>query len=134
MTDLIIPGRGSFRSYIPEALRRAFAHFTPKDPQTIREEFELDVLERLIAMRANAFGVPVVGVAATSDGAVKAMLEGFDLEGRWRKLSLRMTFTLLHQRKWIGDPMAVSEAIYQLLCSHDCASKMPKSSLVGGAT
>ena len=108
--------RGTFASATAAlASARGAVIVTETAPRTIHHDFEEDVLERLQKLGASACGVPVVGVHAALDGSVKVMCEGVDQVGRPRKFALRFNLPLLAQRKYLGDPIAVSEVACQLL-------------------
>lgn len=84
-----------------------------RTPATIHQDFEQDVLERLIKLGGNAFGAPVVGVKCNPfNASVKVMCMGFDSKLRWRKYS--MNFSIVELDKWhiLGDAQAVADVAY----------------------
>ena len=90
-----------------------------KDPATIHQDFEQDVLERLVALSRGHKGTPIVGVKANPmTGDISVMCQGWDhtmTVPHWRKFTLRFTFPMLSQRKFLGDPNAVAQAAYFIL-------------------
>lgn len=85
------------------------------DPATIHQDFEQDVLERLVGMGGNAFGAPIVGVKCSLDGQVKIMIMGLDSNQNWRKYSMRFSCIELPKQRYMCDPSVVADLAYQIL-------------------
>ena len=87
---------------------------SPLAPGGVFRDFESDVLDRLKAHAARMHGCPVEAVECASDGGVRIWFSGIRDGLRWRG-ALRFNFPFLRDRKWLGDPVAVSETALKLL-------------------
>lgn len=109
-------GSDAVRRAAAGVLGRSSLLVDPRDPNTIQQDFEQDVLERLVKMDARAMGVPIVGVRAAMDGSCSGRFEGADHSGMHRKFGIRFSLPYLEQAKYLADPEAVAACIYQIAC------------------
>lgn len=117
MTGLSSRAGGTF---IKEALQQVKVSTAAllSSAMSLHNEFEHDVLERLLALGANSLGAPIVGVQCVLDGQIRIMCMGTCPDGFWRKYTLRFSTTYLKHQKYLGDPQAVAEIAYQILGDH----------------